>query len=171
MLSPSKQLDANDGSSTPPQTPIKSEIKISSQSSLPSSADLFTSAINTVISQTSKETEFKNLPNLSQHAISKWFLEWRKYKLHSGLKAAVTCINPGDLYRLALRASITEEEYIAKYINDNDGFTKTLQEYRISTTLSVPQFFANKDLQMAPCEYFTNYSQIILTNTFRIFWK
>ena len=79
--------------------------------------------------------------------------------MHSGLKAAVQCINPGDIYRLAIRANITEEEFIAKYINDNDGFIKFLEEYRISTTLSVPQFFANKDLIMPPSEHFTQYSQ------------
>ena len=164
MFTPPKQLDVDIDSSTPLQTPIKRESNITApqqntQSTSTATAELLTSAINTVISQTTKETEFKNLANLSQHAINKWLIEWRKYKLHSGLKAAISCINPGDLYRLAIRANITEDEFIAKYINDNDGFIKFLEEYRISTTLSVPQFFANKDLIMPPSEHFTQYSQ------------
>ena len=65
MFTPPKQLDIDIDSSTPLQTPIKRESNITApqqntqSTATTATAELLTSAINTVISQTTKETEFK----------------------------------------------------------------------------------------------------------------
>ena len=155
---PSKQLDEDFENSTDQFTPItiKNERATTSTTSI-TTADLNT-AVTTILSHESSEKEFKNLADLSLYPIQAWLLKWNYYNTHAGLKPAISFLNPGDIIRICLKEKITKQKLTDKYINNNSAFVKYLQEWNISTILSVTEFFEDPDLLMTTCDHYSKYT-------------